>query len=1649
MHLALGLLTSADIRRLSVARVSEERVLFRQRPVANGLYDLRMGPSDRSAECETCSGDLVSCQGHAGHIELAYPIVHPLFRDVVRALLEHACLGCNSARMLDVACICGVALPHCCMPVRGAGAGSDAGGALMCMCGSSFPHCFEPCARPLRECRECGAAMPRRITMGEIHVDVEYWDDGPKKKSAKAPVAEDGLPLEPPRREGAEALRREGALNEKRFPHGGTPKVALLGATLETILGRYDVRLARSLGVAQPSALIMTALLVPPPCTRPMLIANGSLNDDSRSGDALTTHLGSVLRASTALQTLIDDGAAWHARVSATLAMARAVAGFMDASTLAPSTARSGAATHAESARAMGVWQRLTGKKGRVRGNLMGKRGDHCARSVIVGDPTLPLDGLGVPEKIAFKNTKKRRVYALNAEQLREAVRRGPGVAGGATSILRHGEIIDLHNVEEAGRRALAASLTSEDEVERHLVDGDIVVFNRQPSLHKASIMAHHVRILKGLPFRINTSVTKPYNADFDGDEMNMHVPQTLETEAEALTLFSVETQLLAPASFKPAMGVVQDSLVGMYLLTQRSTFFDRADAMHVAASLAFETDAPADFRLPEPAVVWPRELWTGKQLASLIFPASLHYERRSDAYEAAGSLPSDPGDDRVLVRDGALLSGVLSAATLGATSRSIVDHVARSSSNRAACRLIDDAQRVARAFLELHSFSCGIGDATPSRAVLQEVDRRIDAALAKSSRETEDFLFGRVPKPAFEAKITNTLNAVRDDVGNYVCATVPRTNAFRAMSEAGSKGSALNISQIMACVGQQNVEGKRIAALFQQRTLPHTTRFDYGAAARGFVANSYVRGLDPSEFFFHAMGGREGCIDTAMKTGETGYMQRRLIKFCEDLRIEQDGTVRDSEKRVYQFLYNGDGADSTWLQYEPITLASMEIEKFVFKWPDDFALLGNVDEEKALHLVALLNQEADTLLETRTRLRCSGTTSAALPLPLRRLIEEARCEARRSSADSVEDKPSIEHIAARRARLVNLVSLSNEMAVDTLRSELATKRVLADYRISCCAFDDLCTALEDAWFRSRVAPGEMIGALAAQSIGEPATQLVLNTFHKAGVLNATTSGVPRLKELMAASASIKTPVVRVPGNKETAAALRRVRLRDLVEATEVCYDPLRSADGSPQHTRTPDGSWFIEDSLADVELSPWLLRVVFARGVFSRLAALDDMQSCRLSSLDIMAAMRPSVEAFAIEHGGLRKNCALFSSHGWHNDLDTLVDDEQLVVHVRCDIRHAPRPASAASSSKRAAARTPADMPKCMQQLATLLVDAEKGVLVRGLSCATGCDVDAPSKSISVHGTTLDAVRAWLGFRPHTKENDAMGASLWLACTSNDPRDVARTLGIEAARATLLSELTTVIGGDATSANSRHTALLADAMTQRGVLTPVTRHGAAALGRGALAQATFEQPVPVLLGAALAGKEDPLESVSARIIAGSLARIGTAGPFDVLLDTDALLRSEACYENDYVSAIELVEAEREFCGALPACPATPSIVGHYDKAPSTPLWGGDSVEMNDSDDDEWPHLSACPASPLSAFVDGAVGMGPGAYAAGYDPTAPAMGTVGLRTKSLNSFSLLNSWPAHESNGNGNGAVSSSSLNSEFSDEFLMARRKRLIVAAQ
>jgi DNA-directed RNA polymerase subunit A' len=510
------------------------------------------------------------------------------------------------------------------------------------------------------------------------------------------------------------------------------------------------------------------------------------------------------------------------------------------------------------------------------------------------------------------------RVTTHNINELKEVVRNGPlrpdvNAPCGANYVIRPDN--RRLRLADGNLDTVADMIEPGYTVERQLRDGDVVLFNRQPSLHRMSIMAHRVKVMEGRTFRLNPAVCPPYNADFDGDEMNMHVPQTEEARAEATILLSVHENILSPRFGGPIIGGIHDHVSGIFMLTHGMRWFTKEESLYLLRYAHVEHMPPPGKE--EEGI----QYWSNKQIFSIILPDQLNMVFHASSCQNCDTCKKEMCERDAYVRiiDGILEFGTIDKKAIGAFDGQIVNRIIRHYSMRRAADFIDDLTKLSIRAIMFDGFSFGIDDEDLSKTEYGQIDEVLKGAASDVTRRIKIYedgqlepMPGRTIEETLEMQIMQVLGKARDQTGQIAGRHLGLGNSAVVMAVSGARGSMLNLTQMAGCIGQQSVRGERIVRGYDDRTLPHFKKGDRGSDAHGFIAHSYKGGLNPTEFFFHAIGGREGLVDTAVRTSQSGYLQRRMINALQDLKVAYDGTVRSTGGRIIQFQYGEDSTDPT-----------------------------------------------------------------------------------------------------------------------------------------------------------------------------------------------------------------------------------------------------------------------------------------------------------------------------------------------------------------------------------------------------------------------------------------------------------------------------------------------------------------------------------------------------------------------------------------------------------------------------------------------------------------------------------------------------------------------------------------------------------------
>ena len=1053
-----GIFSPEEIERRSVVEITSHSTYDGNEPKIGGLFDPRMGILDNGKQCRSCGQTNHHCPGHFGHYRLARPVYYIQFFSKVLNVLRCVCIRCSKL-LIDKNLYKNLAKRR----------GEARWREVLNACGN-----ITRCGQQIED--GCGARQPDRYVKEGIARVIAEWDDAEGKEA---------------RPEGVEPQKMRQPL-----------EVEYILRLFRQIIDEDVDFMGLSRHWCRPDWMICSTLSVPPPQMRPSVVQD----NNQRSEDDLTHKLVDIIKTNKTLQQKIDANASKGIIDEWTNVLQYHIATLIDNQIpgVAQSAQRSGRTLKS-------IQQRLGSKEGRIRYNIQGKRVEFSARSVITPDPNLSIGELGVPMKIAMNLTFPEKVTPYNRDLMYKYVQNGADTYPGAKTLVRaDGRMISLKHVNTK-----ELTLYNGDTVNRHIMDGDIILFNRQPTLHRMSMMGHRARVLPYNTFRLNVSAVSPYNADFDGDEMNAHIPQSYEAATELEQIAAVKHQIIGPREGKPSIGIVQDTLVGTYRITKDDTQFTRREYMNLMMyNKNFEG-------LPKPgasaAAAPGGERWTGHQVVSSLLPP-INMDMGNKSFD------DDPSArNKVKIVEGQILNGIIDKDIFSKAGKGIVHVSYNDYGSDQTVDMIDSMQLTIESFLVLNGFSVGISDMIADDKTRQQMDEVIQARKKEVNElnlqvhlDLFDNNTGKSNQDEFEARVFASLNKATKESGEFGQLALADENRLVAMVKAGSKGGPINIAQMIACVGQQNIEGRRIPYGFSDRTLPHYKKYDDGPEARGFIESSFIGGLSPQEFFFHAMSGREGLIDTAVKTADTGYIQRQLVKAMEDLTVQHDGTVRDANMNIVQFHYGEDGLNATKIEGTSIGYAKLsekDIRREFGLAKVDFTpiLTDAVISTDATNYAqtAEMKTYVEQILEDR-KMIVEGVFSSGRqggvfgPLNPERLIMNLRIRFGLKSDLKTDLTPT--YVLQGLNKLIERTQPYHKLWCALVRFHFAPHKLIVKDRFTKAAFDALMELCLLKNLKASSLPGELVGIIAAQSIGEPSTQMSCVYSSRIAVRNVKTN---------------------------------------------------------------------------------------------------------------------------------------------------------------------------------------------------------------------------------------------------------------------------------------------------------------------------------------------------------------------------------------------------------------------------------------------------------------------------------------------------------------------------------------------------------------
>ena len=1437
-----SILSPDEIRKGSVAEITSRDTYINNKPVIGGLFDPRMGVLEPGLICPTDGLDYMTTPGYHGHVELARPVFYIQYLSTVLKCLRCVCFKCSKLLISK----------------------EKYKQALKLQGESRWKYVFS-LASKIKRCGEdtedgCGCLQPNKIRKeGLASIFAEWKGDG----------GEQSEPIE---------IKLTPEMVIKICKRISDEDVSFMGF---------------SPVYSRPDWMVCQVMYVPPPAVRP------SVKHDAqqRSEDDLSHILVNIIKTNKTLQEKIQNNAPANVIEDWTTVLQYYVATQVDNKIpgVASVAQRSGRPLKS-------IKDRLTGKGGRMRSNLMAKRVDYSARSVIGAEPNLSIKQLGIPMKIAKNLTKPVTVNSLNRAFLTKLVRNGPDIWPGAKILeKKFGESITLRYVDRD-----SVVLEDGDIVHRHMMDGDPILFNRQPTLHRMSMMCHIARVMKyGDTFRMNVGTTKPYNADYDGDEMNLHMPQDPESEAELKNLAAVPYQIISPANNTSIIGIFQDSMLGCYQFTRKNVNFTQREAMNL---LMMFNGVNENELLKKGDTVTSFDI-----LSQIMPPLSLKYKTK--AYKD-DKTEAENYNSVLEIKNGQYIRGQIDKGVVGAGTKGLIHRTCNDFGNMASAKLIDDLQNIVTEYMKMSGFSVGISDLISDKATndaIIEVITKKKGDVKNIIEQTQIGIFenntGKTNEEEFETQVNNILNQATAESGKIGLKSLGSNNRFVTMVNAGSKGSDLNISFMISCLGQQNVDGKRIPYGFDHRTLPHFTKYDDSPGARGFVESSYINGLSPQELFFHAMGGRVGLIDTAIKTSTTGYIQRRLIKGLEDLMVNYDMTVRSNKGKIVQFVYGEDNIDTVKVENQQIPIVNMSIQDIYAH----YALPDDTNNSKMLSSIFLKNVLAryknqkktmddynqkytDLMVQMRKELvnhvfKGRAEDVVNCPVAFSYIIGNVQGQNNISAASMVDVTPTevYELLEKYYTNLEKIHFAPPTLLFKTLYYYyLSPKQLLLVKRFNLAALTMLLDTITLDYKRAIVAPGEMVGMIAGQSIGEVSTQMTLNTFHFAGVASKSnvTRGVPRIEEILSLSSEPKNPSLTVYLNEEDSTQkdkaksimymLEHTKLQEIVKSIEICFDPDDLNTLIEEDKDTIEQYRVFESMVSECagvsmnsdenEKSKWIVRMIMDPEIMlEKNITMDDVN-------------------FTLNHSFEGQLSCVYSDY----NSDKLVFRIRMVEVIKNN----------SGKGKNKTKVNPLDQTDQIYILKNFQDQLLENVVLRGIKRINKVILRKIKDNVVESNGTYAKQDIWVLDTVGSNLLEVLGLDYVddTKTFSNDIVEIYEVLGIEAARQTILNELMEVISFDGTYINYHNYSILVDRMTYTSKMISIFRHGINNDNIGPIAKASFEETPEMFLKAARHADLDTMKGISANVMCGQEGFYGTSA-FQVVLDIEEMQKLEATSE--------------------------------------------------------------------------------------------------------------------------------------------------------
>ena len=1151
------------------------------------------------------------------------------------------------------------------------------------------------------------------------------------------------------------------------------------------------------------SSLIISTLLIPPPSIRPTLILDSGIH----SQDDMTHKLLDIVKINKILKNFIKNGENEEKIQTLTKLLQYNISTYLDNNKLdVPAKGKSGK-------KYISFKDKFDGKTGRIRGNLMGKRVNYSARTVIGGDPSISIDEVGIPYSVAMNVTYPEKVFDLNINRLRKNVKNGPNIYPGAKFVFKNGKKMKIN------QNSSPIYIENGDIVFRHLKDGDNLILNRQPTLHRLSMMGHKVKILPYSTFRLNLAITEPYNADFDGDEMNIHFPQTLEASTEVREIMMAPQNIMSPNQSEPKTGLVQDSLLGIRKFTLRDTFLKKNLFMNIIMDL----ENSWNHQIPVPAIVKPKPKWTGKQVVSILLP-NIDMEGKSKGYKNfQNELKfTSKNDTYVKIMDGILICGILDKNTIGSRAKSII-HIIFNDMGFSKCTdFINKIQHISNRYLMLRSASAGINDLVVESEVRDKINNKVDELINEANSKTD------------ENDITPILSRALKETTSIIKNNWKKENNFYQMYTAGSKGKDKNIGQMMGAIGQNTLSAERMRSSFKTRTLPHYEKTDNSPVTRGFVKNCYIVGLEPDEFYFHTISGREGITDTAVKTASSGYIQRRFIKSMEDISVKYDGTVRNSMNDVLQFFYGGDSLATTSIELSEVSNLELTLNDF----KKNIKISGNSTTDKKL-----IKEEYNQLIANYNYLHNNNVQNKFyFPYDLDRAILTIQKKTYKNDSISIsyivnQKKKLFENINNMYPLPIQDKTIKEEIFNELTRfvkihvyNELSIKNILYKYKLSKTQYKNLIDYIQNQYEKSLIQSGEVVGITAAQAFGEPTTQMTLNTFHSAGMAGANvTLGVPRVEEIIKFKKKISAPTIYLIPHTKLSNDLKNL---DKI-TNNLVYHEFKDIISEYKFVsnETDDSKFYWKliikfNNIKNFNLT--IIRNKIKQFLNSYPNIVTEYEISSIKSEEVIILLnndnRKTIKRQLHSLELLKKNLYKFKITGMKGIEKAFRIETETLINQ--------------------------DGQTSLKKIKNKIALAKNMIYIEGNNLQELLQIDGIN-----HAYTI----------------------------CNDLYQIKKTLGLEAARFGFINEMKSIFDHYGIHITKHHYELLADCLMYKGKFMSADRNGINRRNTGPLTRASFEETFTMFMNAGALGEYDGLFGVSGNVIVGNKPDFGTGLPHIII----------------------------------------------------------------------------------------------------------------------------------------------------------------------